>query len=226
MEAKGVSAEKLGEWEKALENANFLGGDLPSGADNEAFEQIGAANAPDVATYPNLFAWFCLVMKFHENVRKTWAGAKGPQKPGKKQDQPKQPEKAAPKKADDDDDVDLFGDDDEDDEAAKKALEEQKKKNQSKKKVVIAKSLIIFDVKVWDSDTNLDDLAKEILKIEMDGLFWKTEYKKEPVAFGVYKLCIGCVIEDDKISSDDLQEKIEALEDYVQSVDISCFSKI
>jgi translation elongation factor EF-1beta len=60
----------------------------------------------------------------------------------------------------------------------------------------------------------------------MDGLFWKTEYKKEPIAFGVHKLCIGCVLEDEKISVDDLQEKIEALEEYVQSVDISCFSKI
>jgi translation elongation factor EF-1beta len=49
----------------------------------------------------------------------------------------------------------------------------------------------------------------------MDGLFWKTEYKKEPIAYGVNKLVIGCVIEDAKVSTDDLEEKMTAYEDYV-----------
>ena len=60
----------------------------------------------------------------------------------------------------------------------------------------------------------------------MDGLDWKTEYKKEPVAFGVFKIVIGAVVEDEKVSTDDVQEKIEALEDYVQSVDIVSFNKL
>ena len=60
----------------------------------------------------------------------------------------------------------------------------------------------------------------------MDGLQWKSEYKKEPIAYGVHKLVVGCVIEDEKVSTDDLQEKIEALEDYVQSVDIAVFNKL
>lgn len=72
----------------------------------------------------------------------------------------------------------------------------------------------------------MDALAQEILKIEMDGLSWKTQYKKEPIAYGVFKLQIGCVVEDLKVSTDDLQEKIEALEDYVQSVDIAAFNKL
>jgi translation elongation factor EF-1beta len=49
----------------------------------------------------------------------------------------------------------------------------------------------------------------------MDGLVWKTQYKKEPIAYGVYKIQIGCTIEDEKVSTDDLQEKIEAFEDLV-----------
>lgn len=69
---------------------------------------------------------------------------------------------------------------------------------------MIAKSLLIFDVKPWEEETDLDALAKEILAIEQDGLFWKTEYKKEPIAYGIHKLVIGCVIEDDKVSVDDL----------------------
>ncbi len=91
---------------------------------------------------------------------------------------------------------------------------------------MIAKSLILFDVKPWGEETNLDDLFKLIIQKEMDGLFWKLEYKKEPVAFGIYKLVVGCVIEDDKVSSDDLTEYIESFEDHVQSCDIAVFSKI
>ena len=95
-----------------------------------------------------------------------------------------------------------------------------------KKAPPTAKSLIIFEVKPWEIETNLDELAKKILAIEMDGLLWKTEYKKEPIAYGIHKLIVGCVIEDAKISTDDLQEKIEAFEEEVQSVDIAQFSKI
>ena len=81
-------------------------------------------------------------------------------------------------------------------------------------------------MKPYEAETNLDELAKKILAIELDGLFWKTEYKKVPIAYGVEKLVIGVVIEDAKVSADDLQEKIEAFEDEVQSVDIAAFNKI
>jgi elongation factor 1-beta len=69
-------------------------------------------------------------------------------------------------------------------------------------------------------------MAKLILAIEIDGLFWKTEYKKEPVAYGVYKLIIACTVEDEKVSIDDLQATIEGIEDHVQSVYILAFNKI
>jgi translation elongation factor EF-1beta len=122
------------------------------------------------------------------------------------------------KKADDDD-LDLFGDDDEGDaEAAKVAAAAAKAKATAAakpKKVVIAQSLVMFEVKPLDSDTNLDELAKKILAINMDGLYWKTEYRKDPVAFGIFKLIIGVTVEDDKVSVDDLQEKIEQLDEYV-----------
>lgn len=91
---------------------------------------------------------------------------------------------------------------------------------------VIAKSLIIWEVKPWEAETDLDELAKKILGIEMEGLSWKTEYKKEPVAFGVYKIVIGAVVEDEKVSTDDVAEIIQGFEDYVQSVDIAAFNKL
>lgn len=107
----------------------------------------------------------------------------------------------------------------------KAKIEEYKKKKEGKPEL-IAKSLILFDVKPWETETNLDELYKKIAAIDMDGLIWKTEYKKDPIAYGIYKLVVGCVIEDAKISTDELQEKIEAIEEDVQSVDIAVFSKI
>lgn len=94
------------------------------------------------------------------------------------------------------------------------------------KPAIIAKSLILFEVKPYEAETDLDALADKIIKIEMDGLIWKTEYKKEPIAYGVHKLIVGCVIEDAKVSVDDIQEKMEAFEEEVQSVDIAVFNKI
>ncbi len=79
----------------------------------------------------------------------------------------------------------------------------------------VSKYIIIFEVKPYDAGTNLDELANKILTIEMDGLFWKTEYKKLPIGYGVEKLVIGAVIDDEKIYSEDLQEKIEAFDEEV-----------
>ena len=213
-----VEAVSFDEWEKTLQDQQFLGGALPTNADKEAFDKI--TQAPSAEAHPNTFAWYCLVAKFAEPVRNSWTAAQAAGKGGKGKKGGKKEEKPA------DDDFDPFGDDGADDEDAKKKLAEAAKKAKGGKKVVIAKSLIVFEVKPWEADTDLDAMAKEILAIEMDGLVWKTEYKLEPVAFGVKKLVIGCVIEDDKVSTDDLQEKVEALEDYVQSCDIAAFNKL
>jgi elongation factor 1-beta len=213
--------------ESALKNQQWVGGQTPTVADKEAFEALASANL-SAESHPFAFAWFCLVSKFSDAVRNSWpaAGAaaggkgKGGKKGGKKE------EKKAAKK-DDDDDLDLFGDDDEDDgEAAKKAAEAAKA-GKKKKKVVIAMSLVMLEVKPLDDTTNLDDLATWIFaNITQDGLFWKTEYKKEPVAFGIFKLIIGFSLEDEKVSVDNIVERIEELEDRVQSVEIAAFNKI
>jgi translation elongation factor EF-1beta len=42
----------------------------------------------------------------------------------------------------------------------------------------------------------------------------------------VFKLIVGCVIEDDKVSTDDIEEQICEMEDMVQSVDIQSFNKL
>lgn len=62
-------------------------------------------------------------------------------------------------------------------------------------------------------------LEAAVRGIEKDGLVWGAS-KLVAVGFGIKKLQINLVIEDDKIGLDDLQEEIAEFEDYVQSTDI------
>ncbi len=66
-------------------------------------------------------------------------------------------------------------------------------------------------------------LEAAVRGIEKDGLVWG-QSKLVPVGFGIKKLQINLVIEDDKIGLDDLQEEIATdHEEYVQSSDVVCF---
>jgi len=137
-----------------------------------------------------------------------------------------EPKKAAP--ADDDDDVDLFGSDEEEDAEAAKIKEQRLAEyaaKKSKKPALVAKSNVILDVKPWDDETDMGEMEKVVRSIVMDGLLWGAS-KLVPVGYGIKKLQIATVIEDDKVSVDELQEKLEAFEDFVQSVDIAAFNKI
>jgi len=132
---------------------------------------------------------------------------------------------------DDDDDFEIFGDSDEDEEETeeeKKKKEELLKKyheKKSNKPVLIAKSSIILDVKPWDDETDMAEMERLVRTIEMDGLVWGGA-KLVPVGYGIKKLQITCVVEDDKVGSEDLSEEIQNFEDFVQSVDIAAFNKI
>lgn len=135
---------------------------------------------------------------------------------------------AAAAAADDDDGVDLFASDDEEDADAAKIREERLAAyaaKKSKKPVLIAKSSVLLDVKPWDDETDMKEMEKNVRTIEMDGLLWGAS-KLVPVGYGINKLQIMCVIEDEKVSIDLLTEKIEEFEDFVQSVDIAAFNKI
>ncbi|XP_062535776.1 probable elongation factor 1-delta isoform X5 [Armigeres subalbatus] len=129
----------------------------------------------------------------------------------------------------DDDDVDLFGSEDEDEDKAAAELREKRlaeyAAKKSKKPALIAKSNVILDIKPWDDETDMKQMEAEVRKITMDGLLLGAS-KLVPLAYGIHKLQLSCVIEDDKVSVDELQEKIELIEDYVQSVDIAAFNKI
>lgn len=184
--------------------------------------------SPSAETHPNVFAWFCLVWKFSEAVRNSWPAAGGAAKGG---DKGKKGGKGGKKEAKKEDDMDdLFGSDDDDDGAAAAAAAAAKAKavaGKKPKKVVIAMSLVMLEVKPLDDTIDLDKLAARLFaEITQDGLFWKTEYKKEPVAFGIFKLIVGFSLEDEKVSVDGVVDRIEELEDMVQSVEIAVFNKI
>lgn len=202
-------------------NAYLSGGPLPGAPDSQVFFSL--KGAPDQSKYPNFFYWYATLSGFNPAVVKSWGVKKEQpqqQKPVKKEEPVK--EAAAS------DDVDLFGDTTEEDTALleKKKKEEEEKKKAKVKAPVIAKSIVIFDVKIIDEEQDLDALAAKILQIEHEGLQWKTQYKKVPVAYNIKKLQLGFTIEDDKVLTDDIFDKILAWEDEVQSVDIVEFQKV
>ncbi|KAJ8377037.1 hypothetical protein SKAU_G00076170 [Synaphobranchus kaupii] len=138
-----------------------------------------------------------------------------------------QPKVRVPVEEDDDDDLDLFGSDEEDDEAER--VREQRLKEYAEKKAkkpaLIAKSSILLDVKPWDDETDMSKLEECVRSVQADGLLWGSS-KLVPVGYGIKKLQIQCVVEDDKVGTDMLEEEITKFEDYVQSVDVAAFNKI
>jgi len=131
-------------------------------------------------------------------------------------------------KANDDDDIDLFGSDEEEDAEAVRIREERLKAyadKKSKKPAVIAKSSVVLDVKSWGDETDMKEMENAVRSIEMDGLVWGAS-KLVPVGYGIHKLQIMCVIEDEKVSVDLLIDQIQEFEELVQSVDIASFNKI
>ena len=65
----------------------------------------------------------------------------------------------------------------------------------------------------------MKDLETNMRAIEMDGLTWGAS-TLVAVGFGIKKLQVTLVVEDEKVSIDDLQQQIEGDEDHVQSTDV------
>lgn len=76
-----------------------------------------------------------------------------------------------------------------------------------------------------DDETDMKALEESVRGIEQDGLVWGGG-KLVAVGFGIKKLQINCVIEDEKVSLEQLQETIEGFDDYVQSSDVAAMQKL
>ncbi|XP_053610408.1 elongation factor 1-beta' [Plodia interpunctella] len=215
------TAQGLNDLNTYLAERSYLSGFVPSQADVQVFEQVGKAPA---ASLPHALRWFNQIASYTPAERKAWPAGVSPLAAGGK------PTAAVPPaKDDDDDDVDLFGSGDEEEDAEAARIREERLKaysdKKAKKPALIAKSSILLDVKPWDDETDMKEMEKNVRSIEMDGLLWGAS-KLVPVGYGINKLQIMCVIEDDKVSVDLLTEKIQDFEDFVQSVDIAAFNKI
>lgn len=176
------------------------------------------ADKPDAKVFPHLARWYKHIASKGDAVNSLKA-AEAPAAAA-----------AADEEEDDDEDVDLFGSDDEEDAERERIKQERLAAYHAKKAAKgprpAAKSMVTFDIKPWEAETDLDELEKLVRGIEMDGLTWAVKATREKIAFGVCKIRINATVEDAKVSTDDLAEKIQDFEDYVQSVDIVAFMKL
>ena len=80
---------------------------------------------------------------------------------------------------------------------------------ESQKPALVSKSSILLDVKPWDDETDMAKLEECVRSIQADGLVWGSS-KLVLVGYGIKKLQIQCVVEDDKVGTDMLEEQITA----------------
>jgi translation elongation factor EF-1beta len=137
--------------------------------------------------------------------------------------------KSASKADDDDDDFDVFGDDDEakEDEDPKESradmLARLKKEAEERtaQKEAKQRTLVAIEVKPWDVEQDLMVLWKKITTtITQDGLKWGESCTLADVAFGIKKIQCTFVM-GVKNSSDDVVDAILAMEDEVQSCEVT-----
>jgi len=209
---------------------SYIAGYNASQADVAVFKALGSA--PDAAKYPNAARWYKHIASYEDEFATLSGDATkpytvyGPDVTELTLNPAKAEEPAA---EEEDDDVDLFGSDDEEEDAeAARVREERLAAYRAKKELkpkIAAKSIVTLDVKPWDDETDMAALEAAVRGIEKDGLVWGGS-KLVPVGFGIKKLQINMVIEDDKISLDELQEQIADFEDWVQSSDIAAMQKL
>ncbi|KAK9455448.1 hypothetical protein V1511DRAFT_511266 [Dipodascopsis uninucleata] len=207
---------------------SFISGYTPSQADVIVFKAVGSA--PDSQKYPYAARWYTTIAA-HESE---FSSLPGDASADISSFGPELVEEAVSTTAaegdDDDDDVDLFGSDDEEEDAEAEKLKAQRlaeyqAKKASKGPKPAAKSIITLEVKPWDDETDLDELLAHVKGIEMDGLVWGA-HQWIAVGYGIKKLQINLVVEDEKVSMDELQSAIEEDEDHVQSTDVAAMQKL
>ena len=209
----GSLVEKLN---KFLSECSYIEGFTPSQSDVVVFEAVGQ---PPVFQYTHVLRWYNHI-KSYGKESSTFPGVKKSLEQlglGNGKDSTKNEE-----------DFDLFGSDEEEDAEAEKLKKERLEKyaiKKQKKPVLIAKSNIILDVKPWDDETDMKEMESVVRSVQTDGLMWGAS-KLVPLAYGIKKLQICCVVEDDKVGTDFLEDSITKFEDLVQSVDIAAFNKV
>ncbi|KAK4229211.1 translation elongation factor 1 beta [Podospora fimiseda] len=208
---------------------SYITGYSATQADVAVFKAL--SGTPDAAKYPNAARWYKHIASYEDEFTTLSGDASAPYTTYGPEvaEVTINPAKAPAAEEEDDEDVDLFGSDDEEEDAEaarirEERLAEYRKKKEAKPKTT-AKSVVTLDVKPWDDETNMEELEAAVRGIEKDGLVWGAS-KLVPVGFGIRKLQINLVVEDEKISLDELQEQIQDFDDWVQSSDIVAMQKL
>lgn len=224
------TAKGLGGFNGFITARSYVEGYAYSQADADVF--ASCSGAPDKAKAPHAYRWFIHIAAI-KGVRSLNSAPAAPAAA------PASTSRAAPAAApaapaaaadDDDDDDDLFGDDEEEEVAkpaeksrAEKMAEAKSAKDANKK---VDRSQIVFEVKPWEAGADLKGLFEKIREEKIDGLVWGEAYKLVPVAFGVKKLVLSCVVVDSKVGVEDITDVIEKFEDEVQSVDMTTMNRL
>ncbi|CAI2727592.1 unnamed protein product [Schistosoma spindalis] len=164
---------------------SYISGFQPTQADVSTFIALEKSPSPN---FGNILRWYKHIDSF---------GAERKSFPAPQESANPQPAKCASPAASDE--FDLFGSDN-DEEYEKLRSERQAAYEEKKAKKVIpaAKSMVVFDIKPWGDETDMAEMEKAVRSIEVDGLLWGSS-KLVPLAYGIKKLQIACVIEDDKV---------------------------
>ena len=65
----------------------------------------------------------------------------------------------------------------------------------------------------------MEELTRLVRSVSCDGLVWGSS-KLVEIAYGIKKLMITCVVEDDKVGTDFLEEEITKFEDHVSDSEL------
>lgn len=215
----------------------YVFGTGPSSADLDLLKLVGKCPADK---YANAKRWYTHIQQFkNKNFPKFTALTVGVAKAE---------EKAAAGDDDDSDSDDMFGSDDDDDDSDDDlaAMSAGAKKDPL---APVNRSQIVFEVKPAGIEIDLDDLFEKINKLTLDGrsdgrfnkiiddwnspmvslessLIWGVACEKVPVAFGLFKLMVSCIVIDDVVGTDDIIEMIEGdFPEEVSSVDTHAMNK-
>ncbi|KIK37059.1 hypothetical protein CY34DRAFT_810747 [Suillus luteus UH-Slu-Lm8-n1] len=206
--------------EQHLTTRSYIEGYTPSQADVHVYQLL---TAPEPSKYPHSARWYSHIKSYTAEHAALPGSSTAGQAFVQSASAP------APAAADEEEEVDLFAEDDEEDDAEAERLKAERVAAYNAKKAnkpkAAAKSVVTLEVKPWDDETDMQALEDSVRSIEQEGLVWGAS-KLVAVGYGIKKLQITVVVEDELVSLDDLQEKVAEFDDYVQSSDIAAMQKL
>ncbi|KAF8841883.1 hypothetical protein BDN67DRAFT_481993 [Paxillus ammoniavirescens] len=211
--------------EKHLATRSYVEGYTPSQADVHVYKLI---TAPAPSIHPHTARWYTHIASYSAEFDTLPGTSTAGQAFVQAAAAAAGTSPAPAAEAEEEEEIDLFGEDDEEDAEAERVKAERVAAYNAKKAgkpKAAAKSVVTLEVKPWDDETDMQALEESVRSIEMEGLVWGAS-KLVAIGYGIKKLQITLVVEDELVSLDDLQEKLVDFEDYIQSSDIAAMQKL